>query len=102
VTADPGDLFPAENVTRLLAEFAKPPTPPEPVTLAFALALDPDGWWPCADWCCSRGCPGPGNSLCAVAWGHPCGGWCTCGHGPTRDVVRALQVAARAAPADGK
>lgn len=43
------------------------------------------GSYDCADWCCAKGCPGPGNALCADP---PCDGTrCTCGHEAIRAVI---------------
>lgn len=86
---------PSRPADEILAEISSvldgPRTPPEPITLGYALFVDVDQTWPCADWCCSRGCPGPGNSLCLTASREACPGWCTCGHQHIRDVVRTLQ-----------
>lgn len=92
--AEDDELFrPADEIlASIQAVLDGPRTPPEPVTLGYALLVDVDQTWPCADWCCSRGCPGPGNSLCLTGSIEACPGWCTCGHQHTRDVVRALQT----------
>lgn len=59
-----------------------------------------------ADWCCARGCPGPGNALCATdapaadlpglsvpAGPIRCPGTCTCEVGRYRDGLRAVLAA---------
>lgn len=94
VAEDP--FRPASDILAMIEETLNAPdVVPPPVTLGSALATDPDGAWPCSDWCCTRGCAGMGHSLCRVASTGECHGRCTCGQQHIRDVVRHLQDVAR-------
>lgn len=54
--------------------------------------------YPCADWCCAKGCPGPGVALCTTP---PCTGKaCTCGQAAVRDEIQQARWRQQAAEAE--
>jgi hypothetical protein len=68
--------------------------PPEVPAEVHALRADLDQAWMCADFCCSKGCPGIGNALHGPPW--PCtDGRCTCGNAHIRAVAHDRQRLAR-------